>query len=465
VLTNHEKICTIRIPGVTQCSREECEQHCATTDSFACTHWAYDVAEMECYIFEGCVDQGFDEDYVQYAMVDPTCERTLDGYPLGCEKRRCNKNININTKICAAKSGSACTVEQCRDKCESHIDFTCTTYSIDPSNGDCYLWETCLEEGPEADYNTYVLVDPTCGMSFAEGGCPERLCSMKESDNDNMMVCSGTAAGMEPCSAKECNDKCASQGGCTHHAYDSTDSECILFASCDVEAFNDDFALFKMPTLTVLSGSFAAPTAGCSKTVEEGGCPNRRCSKKTNEHNKICNAGVDECSSSACEAKCRAHTDFACTHWAHEEAEMECYLFDGCNDESDDTYIQYLLGPCSKTMEEGGCPNRRCSKSNSYNKICNNGVDECSASECEAKCRDHTDFPCTHYAHEEAEMECYLFDGCDGESEDTYIQYLLAAPKVCRDATGSLCMPSRRRLLFGDAMTMQMTAGSDCVCK
>ena len=104
---SHAKICTDAEPGVTDCTEAECHQHCNASSFLTvaaakqatvgeempiCTHWAYDVKEKECYIFAGCNNEQFDEDYTLYAMQDVTCERTMEDYPLGCEKRRCDKD-------------------------------------------------------------------------------------------------------------------------------------------------------------------------------------------------------------------------------------------------------------------------------------------------------------------------------------------------------------------------------------
>ena len=42
----------------------------------------------------------------------------------------------------------------------------------------------------------------------------------------------------------------------------------------------------------------------------------------------------------------------------------ECYVFDGCKDQHEDTYTIYQLhaSGCKKTLAEGGCPDRRCDK-------------------------------------------------------------------------------------------------------
>jgi hypothetical protein len=87
--TTHEKICTDKNPGTTDCTLNQCKAHCESggNNNISCTHYAYDVGEKECYIFEGCVDMGFEEEYTQYALVDPTCEKTLEDHPLGCQKR------------------------------------------------------------------------------------------------------------------------------------------------------------------------------------------------------------------------------------------------------------------------------------------------------------------------------------------------------------------------------------------
>ena len=302
-------------------------------------------------------DEGFDEDYVQYALVDPTCEKTIERFPLGCEQRRCSKTLNANEKVCAAKSGTACSAEECQDKCKAHMAFTCTTYSLDPSNGDCYVWESCVEEGPEPDYNTYVLVEPTCGSSQQDSGCPARLCS---SENAHRMVCSGTTEGQTACDVNLCPAKCAGQSGCAFFAHDPTDQECLLFESCDDEAFSDDFTLFRMPFEERKMGSFGPAAASCSLTQAEGGCPLRRCAKSANTYNKICNADDVPCTLDECESHCRLHTDFACTHFSHDAAESECYIWESCDDEGPESdYTNYMLGHCHDSNGDACTPSSR----------------------------------------------------------------------------------------------------------
>jgi len=77
---------------------------------------------------------------------------------------------------------------------------------------------------------------------------------------------------------------------------------------------------------------------------------------------------------------------------------------------------------CSKTRAQGGCTKRRCAKSNTYNKICDKDnkapTGSCSVDQCELKCKDHTAFKCTHWAHDIKDNECYLFAGCLDEGDD-----------------------------------------------
>ena len=39
------------------------------------------------------------ETYVTYALVDPTCERVLAEYPLGCENRVCSTTDNLMVTV------------------------------------------------------------------------------------------------------------------------------------------------------------------------------------------------------------------------------------------------------------------------------------------------------------------------------------------------------------------------------
>merc|ERR1712136_44925 len=62
-LTTHPKICTDDEPGVSDCTEAQCMDHCSESnfdgdaEGETCTHWAYDEADLECYIFAGCVGE------------------------------------------------------------------------------------------------------------------------------------------------------------------------------------------------------------------------------------------------------------------------------------------------------------------------------------------------------------------------------------------------------------------------
>jgi len=258
-LNAHEKVCE---EGINACSLSECERICAasyTSDGGGgggdggsgaaafrgCTHFAYDARESECYLFNGCIEPGPSEDYTTYALVDPTCEKVVEEFPAGCIDRRCSKDLNRNDKVCTDDSAETqCSLGGCKALCESHTPFRCTTYSYEAAAGECYVFDGCLGEGYEPGYSTYVLVDPTCDKSLGEGGCPNRLCSQR--DNGWEMLCSGTEPGFDGCSLDECAAKCSSaQPACSHFAYDPVDLECLSFASCAAEGFNDDFTLYR----------------------------------------------------------------------------------------------------------------------------------------------------------------------------------------------------------------------------
>ena len=255
--TPHTKICTDDSAD-TQCTEAECMAHCTNSDFSAgtgttCTHWAYDVAEKECYIFDGCENESFDLDYTLYAMQDPTCEKVRADHPNGCEQRRCDKSRSVHNKICTDDSASTqCTLDECEQKCKDHTDFTCTTYAYDTAEKECYLFETCENEQFDADYNTYVLIDPTCeaqrGTNDAPG-CNQRRCD--KSVTPHVKICVDDTPEQQ-CTKNECEMHCADkiftdigeEAFCTHWAYDEVDKECYIFHGCIGEQYDDDYELF-----------------------------------------------------------------------------------------------------------------------------------------------------------------------------------------------------------------------------
>jgi len=285
-ITNHTKICTDDQPGVTDCGQDECMEHCANNNftddaaGLACTHWAYDSKEKECYIFAGCNNEKFDADYTLYALQDETCERTLEDYPLGCEQRRCNKDISVHSKICTddIPGETDCTLEECKARCETFTNFTCTTYSYDQAEKECYIFESCIDEGFDEDYSTYVLVDPTCDKNKDEGGCIQRRCN-KDITTHEKICTDGTPE--QQCSIEECEIHCAtktftnvsSEAFCTHWAYDEVDQECYLFHGCLDEKFDDDYVLFTQSygeriALTTGGDTDAGADAGADEGAE-----------------------------------------------------------------------------------------------------------------------------------------------------------------------------------------------------
>ena len=211
--TPHTKIGTHN----SKCTEADCLAHC-TNSSFAvadavkgrCTHWAYDAKESECYIFSGCNKAAWDKDYTLYAMEDPTCERTRDEYPLGCEHRRCDKSQSTHNKICTDDSAETqCTLAECEKKCRDHIVFTCSTYAYDVKEKECYIFETCVNEQFEQDYSTYVLMDPTCDRqrgSKDSPGCTQRICDEDATTHEH--VCTRES---QQCSKDECELLCAAK--------------------------------------------------------------------------------------------------------------------------------------------------------------------------------------------------------------------------------------------------------------
>jgi hypothetical protein len=214
---------------------------------------------------------------------------------------------------------------------------------------ECYIFESCLGEQFDEDYNTYVLIDPSCDKSYADGGCKERKCDAKE--NVHTQVCAGTASPATPCSLAECAAKCSGARVdlnflCSHFNYDPVDKDCILFSSCVNEMFSDDFTVYvsgnTMEPLPTMAEDCTADRAG-------GGCSARRCDKKSNTNVKICESPDTACTLDDCDAKCGAYTPFACTHYSFDPKAGDCYLWESCKDESDEAdYTTYLV---TATME------------------------------------------------------------------------------------------------------------------
>lgn len=252
--TDHTKIC---VEGNT-CTLEQCFQHCKDSNFAAphtnktCTHWAWDKFESECYIFHGCKNEKFDNEYTQYAMVDDTCEKTRAEAPKGCQERRCKKSTNKNEKVCdkdnAAPTGS-CTLDVCEQKCKDYSNFTCGFFAHESAENECYVFETCNDEGNEPGYNLYARVDPTCDKNRSQGGCDLRRCNKDVTKHNK--ICDDSSM---TCTEEECQNYCANYTGwgkepadwCTYYAYDKADKECYLFNGCIGEGFNDDYKLFVM---------------------------------------------------------------------------------------------------------------------------------------------------------------------------------------------------------------------------
>ena len=440
--TPHDKVCTDTTPGITDCSEMECMGKCVngTIEGAACTHWAYDAKESECYIFAGCNDIGFDADYTQYILQDPTCEKILeDG---GCEMRRCDKNTNVNEKVCTdtIPGTTDCSLEQCHDVCVEYLNFTCTTFAYDEVEKECYVFETCDNEGDDEDYTTYVLVDPTCDDSLTEGGCTQRRCSTLTNNNDK--VFSGDAETVE-----QCQLACATylEFDCKYYAHDPVDQDCIVFETCAEEGFHDDYTLYVMGYDE--KSELIAENGGngmCGATLNTGGCETQRCAKEDNMYNKICTDDSEEtqCTLAECQDHCSVGDDFECKFYAYDELESECYLFSNCIGQTEDADYTTYARTCGKTRMEAGCADRRCDKdSNNHEKVCENGVSECTLEECEAFCDNWEGGECSFFAYEASESECYVFESCFGEHDDEYVLYARACSKTYAEGgcTGRRC--------------------------
>jgi len=171
---------------------------------------------------------GEHDKYSTYALIDPSCEATVDEYESGCLDRRCSMELNKHDKVCfhgsQMRPGSLCSVNECRARCASHARFPCVAYSFEAASGECYVFDVCFGEGFQLGYNTYVLIDPTCENSVELGGCPGRLCSQQA--NEWLLLCSGTDLAHAPCTLAECAAKVREQATVaavqpSHFAFDS----------------------------------------------------------------------------------------------------------------------------------------------------------------------------------------------------------------------------------------------------
>lgn len=331
----------------------QCKAHCkskGTGGALNCTHYAFDAKEKECYIFQGCNAMHFEQEYVLFAMQDPTCEKTLEEHPLGCQKRRCSKKNN-HAKVCTDTTPGTtdCSLQECKAKCQKHLDFKCTTYSYDAAEKECYIWETCQDEGDELDYSTYVLVDPSCEKNLSAGGCFQRRCDKVANQNDK--VCSSSDACK---TAAQCRQLCADYKNfsCTAYAHDPTDKDCYVFETCLSEGFDDDYTTYMLPFDERMA---IATKTTCNKYLSDGGCSKRRCSK-TNQHNKICTDDSKEttCTLNECATKCKDHSDFVCSHFAYDGAGKECYLFADCKDEGDEVDYTLYKSPAKPALVNAG---------------------------------------------------------------------------------------------------------------
>ena len=75
-----------------------------------CDYFAYDAADKDCYVFNGCAAEGFDDDYKLFTLPYPTklaLVKSLGEVPGctntratgGCATSRCDKNSNTYNKV------------------------------------------------------------------------------------------------------------------------------------------------------------------------------------------------------------------------------------------------------------------------------------------------------------------------------------------------------------------------------
>ena len=354
-------------------------------------------------------------------------DSVLEGYALTLVGTGSDPNHAASELTAKVAAGS---VEKCQLECAMSIAMNCAYYAYDPVDFDCYLFETCIDEGFHDDYTTYVLGygekkeiiaanggSGMCAGTLNGGGCEMQRCAKEQ--NAYNKICTDDSEETQ-CTLAECQDFCDEHEdfACNFFAYDTLESECYLFDNCIGQGEDADYTTYART---------------CGKSLLEGGCADRRCDKDLNRHEKICENGVSECTLEECETYCDNMEDWECSFFAYEAAESECYIFENCNGESDDEYILYARA-CSKTFEEGGCANRRCDKSlTAHVKTCTDdqaGVTDCSEDECKSFCDQNIGkdgeplgFLCKWFAFEAAANECYLFEDCRNESLDEYVMY------------------------------------------
>lgn len=444
-----------------------CETQCKNyVGAFTCKYYTYNPTSQACHFFSTCSGEADSTGSNLYTLVDPTCERDYNANGMtGCPNRICDDSVTTSAVVCDQGAGTTCTLDECAKKCASYDGFGnavqsqnwCTYFAYDTVDSECTLFKGCVGEKFDDDHTLYKQSYPQrsilrdlasgCTKSLALGGCPDARCDKDsnpfnkvcDKDNGNNGGIGGADAG-GLCSQAQCEAYCVageSDGGgyiasaCTHWAYEPESSvegrgECYVFSGCN-NLLPDTYTTYAMAT-------------GCDLGYAAGGCENQRCAKATDAsgadlYRKICDSDVTgaggACTSVECEAQCRALTEITSSHWAFELAEQECYCFEGCESPGEDTYNVYKLDDiCNKNYAKGGCPLTRCAKSptNQHDKVCDADVTgdggKCTEMQCMQKCAEYTGFVCTHWAFEEAEGECYVFDGCEAAHSDTYNTYL-----------------------------------------
>ena len=63
-----------------ECSLDECRSHCQTNKDLTCSHFAYDIADSECYLFEGCRNM---KPNVEYTQVHSPARERVYSFHLG----------------------------------------------------------------------------------------------------------------------------------------------------------------------------------------------------------------------------------------------------------------------------------------------------------------------------------------------------------------------------------------------
>ena len=170
----HDKVCDADVTGDGgKCTEMQCMQKCAVYTGFVCTHWAFEEAKGECYVFDGC-EAAHSDTYNTY-LYDPQCQITKANG--GCADVRCEKDSNPYVRTCDKDNvgiGSKgeiglCLLSRCERFCtdnrnpggaefSAQLGAHCTHFAWEPDSGDlgeCYIFSGCKDMSTDT-YVTYL---------------------------------------------------------------------------------------------------------------------------------------------------------------------------------------------------------------------------------------------------------------------------------------------------------------------